>query len=85
MRRASCCPAPTAQVHLPLPAGLESWRLPSDTLLFRADGLHVATVDADGHVQLKTVHIGRDFGDEIEILSGIEAHDRVIINPPDSV
>ncbi len=78
-------PGAYAQVHLPLPAGLESWRLPSDTLLFRADGLHVATVDISGHVQLRSVHVGRDFGDEMEILSGIEAGDRVIINPPDSV
>lgn len=78
-------PGSYAQVHLPLPPGLESWRLPADTLLFRADGLHVATVDISGHVQLKGVHIGRDFGDEIEILSGVESQDRVIINPPDSV
>ena len=78
-------PGSYAQVHLPLPAGLENWRLPSDTLLFRADGLHVATVDNNGHVQLKVVRIGRDFGDEIEILSGLEAQDRVILNPPDSI
>ncbi len=78
-------PGAYAQVHLPLPAGLESWRLPSDTLLFRADGLHVAAVDVSGHVQLKAVHVGRDFGNEIEILSGVEAQDRIIINPPDSV
>lgn len=78
-------PGAYAQVHLPLPPGLESWRLPADALLFRADGLHVATVDMGGHVQLKSVHVGRDFGDEIEILSGIEGQDRVIINPPDSI
>lgn len=78
-------PGAYAEVHLPLPPGLESWRLPSDTLLFRSDGLHVAAVDMNGYVQLKTVRVGRDFGDEIEILSGVEAHDRIIINPPDSV
>jgi RND family efflux transporter MFP subunit len=78
-------PGAFAQVHLPLPRGLESWRLPSDTLLFRSDGLHVAAVNISGHVQLKAVRVGRDFGDEIEILSGIESGDRVIVNPPDSV
>ncbi len=78
-------PGAYAQVHLPLPPGLASWRLPSDALLFRADGLHVATVDANNRVLLKSVRVGRDFGEEIEILSGIDAHDRVIINPPDSV
>jgi multidrug efflux pump subunit AcrA (membrane-fusion protein) len=73
------------QVHLPLPLGLASWRLPSNTLLFRADGLHVATVDANNRVQLNTVTIGRDFGNEIEVLSGVAANDRVIINPIDSL
>jgi hypothetical protein len=70
---------------LPLPVGLASWRLPSNTLLFRADGLHVAAVDANNHVQLKAVRIGRDFGSEIEILSGVGAEDRVILNPADSL
>jgi RND family efflux transporter MFP subunit len=74
-----------AQVHLPLPAGMKSLRLPANTLLFRADGLHVATVDAQSRVQLNTVHIGRDFGSEVEILSGVGSGDRVIINPADSL
>ena len=60
-------------------------RLPSNTLLFRADGLHVATVDANSRVQLNLVRIGRDFGSEIEILSGVGADDRVILNPADSL
>jgi len=74
-----------AQVHLPLPVGSMSWRLPSNTLLFRADGLHVATVDADSRVNLNAVRIGRDFGSEVEILSGVGADDRVIVNPADSL
>lgn len=74
-----------AEVHLPLPAGVTTWRLPSNTLLFRADGLHVAAVDADNRVQLDVVRVGRDFGSEIEILSGVGADDRVIINPADSL
>ncbi len=78
-------PGAYSQVHLQLPAGLQSWRLPSNTLLFRGDGLHVATVDAHDHVQLNAVDVGRDFGTEIEILSGVSAQDRVILNPPDSI
>jgi RND family efflux transporter MFP subunit len=74
-----------AQVHLPLPLGLTSWRLPSNTLLFRADGLHVATVDAGNQVHLNAVQIGRDFGSEIEILSGVSEQDQVILNPADSL
>ncbi len=40
-------PGAYALVHLPLPPGLKTWRVPSNALLFRADGLHVATVDAE--------------------------------------
>jgi len=78
-------PGAYSQVHLPLPAGLKTWRLPSNALLFRADGLHVATVDADSKVHLNTVTIGRDYGAIVEILSGVTAADRVILNPPDSI
>lgn len=78
-------PGSYAEVHLKLPLGVQSWRLPSSTLLFRGDGLHVATVDAQNRVQLNVVRMGRDFGGEIEILSGVGAQDRVILNPPDSL
>ena len=78
-------PGSFVQVHLQLPAGVSRWRLPSNTLLFRADGLHVAAVGADNRVALKEVQIGRDYGSEIEILSGVGADDRIIVNPPDSL
>jgi len=78
-------PGSYSQVHLPLPAGVESWRVPSSSLLFRGDGLHLATVDANNVVRLNTVTVGRDFGSEIEILSGIGQEDRVVLNPPDSL
>jgi RND family efflux transporter MFP subunit len=78
-------PGSYSQVHLPLPAGLDSWRVPSTSLLYRGDGLHLATVDAHNQVHLVTVTVGRDFGSEIEILTGIGGEDRVILNPPDSL
>ena len=78
-------PGSYSQVHLPLPAGIQSWRVPSSSLLFRADGLHLATVDTNNIVRLNTVTIGRDFGSEIEILSGIGKVDRVVLNPSDSL
>jgi RND family efflux transporter MFP subunit len=78
-------PGAYAEVHFKLPASAASLRLPANTVLFRAAGLQVATVDGQDHVKLKSVVQGRDFGSSIEILSGIEAEDRVIINPPDSL
>lgn len=59
--------------------------LPGNTLLFRAEGPQVAVVRPDGHVELRDIVIGRDFGRSLEILSGITATDRVIENPPDSI
>jgi len=80
-------PGAYAEVHFKVPAdaGLTTFRLPSNTLLFRGDGLHVATVDASGHVALKAVEIGRDYGAAVEIVRGITGAERVILSPPDSI
>jgi len=59
--------------------------LPSNTLLFRAEGPQVGVVGADGRVELHRVTLGRDFGPTIEILEGINQTDRVILNPADSL
>ena len=59
--------------------------LPSNTLLFRAEGPQVGVVEADGHVELHDVLLGRDLGKNIEVLSGVTSADRVIINPADSL
>lgn len=58
-------------------------RLPVNTLLFRGDGLLVATVNHENKIQLKTITLGRDFGNEFEVTSGITTKDRIIVNPPD--
>src|SRR6202142_2722048 len=86
--RGELLPGAFADVHLPLPASMERWRLPSNTLIFRgegSEGLQVATVDAQNHVHLHQVSLGRDFGSEVEVLSGVGAEDRVILNPLDSL
>jgi RND family efflux transporter MFP subunit len=73
-----------AEVHLAVPAQASTFVLPVNTLIFRSEGLHVATV-RDGKVVLSAVTPGHDFGNEIEIVAGIKADDQVIINPPDSI
>ncbi len=73
-----------AEVHLAIPTQGSTFLLPVSTLIFRSEGLHVATVK-NGKVNLATVTAGRDFGSEIEIVSGIAADDQVVINPPDSI
>lgn len=80
-------PGAYTEVHFDLPANAagESFRLPANVLLFRGDGLHVATVGADDRVVMKPVMIGRDYGSAIEIVSGLSANDEVILSPPDSL
>jgi RND family efflux transporter MFP subunit len=59
--------------------------LPANTVLFRAEGPQIGVVKDDGKVELQTVKLGRDFGQRIEILTGVNAKDRVIVNPSDSL
>lgn len=59
--------------------------LPSNTLLFRSDGPQVGVVGSNNAVSLHHVALGRDFGPETEIISGVLASDRVVLNPPDSL
>jgi RND family efflux transporter MFP subunit len=73
-----------AEVHLAVPTQAATLLLPVNTLIFRSEGLHVGVVK-DGKVVLTAVTPGHDFGDEIEIVSGLTANDQVIINPPDSI
>jgi len=78
-------PGAYAEVHFKLVGNAKSLRLPANAVLFRAAGLQVAIVDAHRRIQLKSIVEGRDFGNSIEVLSGLDADDAVVINPPDSI
>jgi multidrug efflux system membrane fusion protein len=80
-------PGAYADVHFKVSPGAQglSLQLPANTLLFRSDGIHVATVDANDHVVLKTIIIGRDYGAAIEVVHGLTPQDNVILSPPDSL
>jgi RND family efflux transporter MFP subunit len=78
-------PGSYTQTHLQLADQSNSFRLPVNALLFRAEGLQVATLDKHNKVVLKSVTIHHDLGREVEINSGITANDRIIINPNDSI
>jgi RND family efflux transporter MFP subunit len=73
-----------AEVHLKLPGLASTHLLPVDTLLFRSEGLQVAVVK-DGKVTLTRVTPGHDFGNQIEIVSGLKGDESVVQNPPDSI
>jgi RND family efflux transporter MFP subunit len=58
--------------------------LPANALLFRAKGLRVALFQ-DGHAQLTPITVDRDFGSSLDVLTGLKACDKVILNPSDSL
>jgi len=70
--------------HFHLPAIGNTVTIPSNTLLFRSEGLRVGVVRGN-RVQLVPVTIGHDFGNSVEITSGLKNADEVILDPPDSL
>jgi RND family efflux transporter MFP subunit len=73
-----------AEVHLKVATHASTLLLPVNTLLFRSEGLRAGVVK-DGKVVLTALTPGRDFGNQVEIVSGLKPDDQVIINPPDSL
>ena len=77
-------PGAFVQVALELlPSGVMT--IPTNALMIRAEGMRVAAVGADNRVQLRAVRVGRNYGEAIEILDGISAGERLVLNPPDSL
>ncbi|MEI6117402.1 MAG: efflux transporter periplasmic adaptor subunit, partial [Burkholderiales bacterium] len=58
--------------------------LPTNTLLFSPEGPQVATV-RDGTVTRKAVKLGIDYGQMVQVRSGVEETDQIITSPPDSI
>ena len=77
-------PGAYVQVHLAMPAQIHSVIVPSSTLLFRSEGLQVGVVRND-LAQLIPVSIGTDYGETVQVTSGLSASDDVIENPFDSL
>jgi RND family efflux transporter MFP subunit len=82
--RGTLMPGAYAQVHLKLPADAKSLIVPSNSLIFRRDGLQVAVV-RNGKAELVQVKPGHDYGDSMEILAGLQPTDQVILSPSDSL
>lgn len=78
-------PGTYAEVHFNLPPNPHVLMIPTTALVFRESDLQVAVVGANGRVELKQVVLGRDLGNDVRVLGGLSASDRVINNPPDSL
>ena len=78
-------PGAYANVHFQLPLNVVPLVLPSSTILFQSDGPQVGIVNGHNQVELRKVTLGHDFGDTIEIMTGVRSTDAVVANPPDSL
>jgi RND family efflux transporter MFP subunit len=77
-------PGAYAEVHLRLPSATSTVVIPVTSLIFRSEGLRVGVV-RNGHAALIPITLGRDFGTEVEVISGLDGSEKVITNPPDSL
>ena len=68
-------------VELHIPRKVPSLIVPSEAIIFNADGLHVAVLE-DGTAHYRKVTVTRDFGTSVEVSDGLKAGDQVILNPP---
>jgi RND family efflux transporter MFP subunit len=80
----SLLPGAYAFVHWKLPSAAQAVTIPTNTLLFRAEGLRVVVVRG-GQAKLVPVTIGHDYGSSVEVLSGLTSEDAVILDPSDSI
>jgi RND family efflux transporter MFP subunit len=82
---ASLLPGMYAQVTLRSVSAQPPLLVPGDALVARANGIRVAVVGDDGVVHFQKVSVGRDYGTETEVLSGLQGGEQIIINPTDDV
>ncbi len=73
-----------AEVHLQIPSHNSTVLLPVSSLIFCGERLQVGVV-RNGKVVIRDVTPGHDFGNQIEVVAGVNANDQVITNPPDSL
>lgn len=78
-------PGGYTEVHLKLPTHKGAVLLPVNTILFRAEGLRVGVLNNQNEVILKPIKISRDYGDVVEVSSGINPGEKIIVNPSDSL
>jgi multidrug efflux pump subunit AcrA (membrane-fusion protein) len=78
-------PGAYTEVHLKLPSDIPTFILPVNSLIFRSEGLRVATVPDGAHAALIPIILGRDFGNEVEVVSGLTGEEKIIVSPPDSI
>jgi RND family efflux transporter MFP subunit len=72
-------------VHLEIPSDANLVKIPSTALITGNQGTQVATLDSNNKVLLKSVQLGRDFGDSVEVRAGLTPSDRIINSPSETM
>ena len=72
-------------VHFEIPIDANLVRVPSTALITGNQGTQVATLDGSNKVVLKSVKVGRDLGDSVEVIAGLIPSDRIINSPPETL
>ena len=78
-------PGAYTEVHFRTKGNGHTLIIPSTSLIFRSAGLRVPVVDAKNTIRMLAVTVGRDFGNTIEVLAGLDEGARIVANPPDSL
>ena len=78
-------PGAYAEVHIAIPGKASTYIVPIATLIFRSQGIQLATVDDGKHAKLINITLGRDFGTRVEVVAGITDQDAIIVSPPDAL
>jgi membrane fusion protein, multidrug efflux system len=78
-------PGSFGEVHFRPRIDAHKVTIPQNAMLFRREGAQVAVVGPDNKVELRHISIGRDYGNTLEIVAGVDENDRIVINPPDAI
>jgi RND family efflux transporter MFP subunit len=84
-RKGELMPGSLAQVHFKAQSVRQTFIVPASAIIFRSQGIRVGTVVNGNIAHLAPVTIGQDNGATVEIIAGLNANDRVIQDPPDSI
>ncbi len=78
-------PGAYTEVHLKIRSNIPTLLIAASSLIFRSEGLRVATIVNGNHAALVPIVLGRDFGNEVEVVSGLSENASVVLTPPDSL
>ena len=77
-------PGAYVQVQLPLQVS-QTLTVPTNALMIRGEGMRVAVVDPEKRIRLRTIKLGRNYGERVEVLEGVTTSDEIVLNPQDSL